>query len=140
MSRNKFKPILVITGTLVTIGVVGLVVLFNFTGQAEESGERSIEEIRETSIETQELTTDLQDDMYVKVQFRIVAKSDKGKKELQQRDFQLQNLLLKELAGMESQDFKSDLSELESTIKMRLNELMTKGEITDVYTIQKVLQ
>ena len=50
------------------------------------------------------------------------------------------NILIKELAVMNEEDFKEGLTELETAIKDRLNEVMTEGTITDVYTINKILQ
>jgi flagellar protein FliL len=62
------------------------------------------------------------------------------KKEISQRDFQLKNILIKELATMKEEDFKSGLTDLEEKIKNKLNELMTTGKVTDVYTTNKILQ
>ena len=52
----------------------------------------------------------------------------------------MQNVLIKELSTMETETFKSGLSDLEEKVKMKLNQFMTEGEVTDVYTVNKVLQ
>jgi flagellar protein FliL len=109
-------------------------------GETEASGERSIDEIREASLLTDEITTDLQNGDYVRISFRIVTDSKDSVEELEKRDFQLQNVLLKELSTMESETFQSGLGDLEKKLQLKLNQFMTEGEVTEVYTVKKVLQ
>ncbi len=52
----------------------------------------------------------------------------------------MKNILIKELATMKAEPFQSGLSGLEEEVKLRLNELMKNGIITEVYTVEKVLQ
>ncbi|MGP4059834.1 flagellar basal body-associated protein FliL [Halobacillus sp. H74] len=136
---NIFKTMMITLSALTILGVVALIIVFNFN-DSEASGERSIDDIRESSLVTDEITTDLQSGDYVRISFRIVTDSKDSLEELEKRDFQLKNLLIKELATMEAKAFKSGLSNLEEKIKLKLNEVMTEGKITDVYTVNKVLQ
>lgn len=41
---------------------------------------------------------------------------------------------------MEEEDFQTGLDDLEETLKTNLNEMMTEGTVTEVYTIKKILQ
>lgn len=130
---------MVISLVVITVGgVVALILILNSSSQA--SGEPTIDELREYSIETDEITTDLKDDRFVRIQFRIVTESKDAKEELEKRDFQLKNILIKELSPMDEKEFKTGVENLEAMIKTRLNELMTEGKVTEVYTIKKVLQ
>ncbi|QST01880.1 flagellar basal body-associated protein FliL [Pontibacillus sp. ALD_SL1] len=130
---------MVISLVVITVGgVVALILVLNSSTQA--SDEPTIDELREYSIETDELTTDLQNDRFVRIQFRIVTDSKDAKEELEKRDFQLKNILIKQLSPMNEEEFKSGVENLEGTLKTRLNELMTEGVVTEVYTIKKVLQ
>ncbi|WP_263621888.1 flagellar basal body-associated protein FliL [Halobacillus litoralis] len=132
---------IIILSTLTVIGVVALILVFNLNNEPEEaSGERSIDEIRESSLLTEEITTDLEDGDFIRIRFRIVTDSTDALEELEKRDFQMQNVLIKELATMEGETFQSGLSGLEETVKLRLNQVMQEGEVTDVYTVDKVLQ
>ncbi|WP_338323616.1 flagellar basal body-associated protein FliL [Halobacillus salinus] len=136
-----FKTMVIILGTLTVIGVVALILVFNLNGEPEEAnGERSIDEIRESSLMTEEITTDLEDGDFIRIRFRIVTDGKDALEELEKRDFQMQNVLIKELATMEGKAFQSGLSNLEETIKLKLNKLMEEGEVTNVYTVDKVLQ
>ncbi|MGR9050146.1 flagellar basal body-associated protein FliL [Halobacillus faecis] len=137
---NGFKVTVISLSTLTVIGVVALVLVLNFNGESEASGERSIDEIREASFLTEEITTDLQNGDYVRISFRVVTDSKESMEELKKRDFQMQNILLKELSAMDSETFQSGLSDLEAKVKLKLNEFMSEGEVTDVYTVNKVLQ
>lgn len=137
---NGFKVMVIMLSTLTVIGVVSLVLVLNFNGESEASGDRSIDDIREASFLTEEITTDLQNGDYVRISFRVVTDSKESMEELKKRDFQMQNVLLKELSTMDSETFQSGLSDLESKVKLKLNEFMSEGEVTDVYTVNKVLQ
>ncbi|WP_411787936.1 flagellar basal body-associated protein FliL [Halobacillus rhizosphaerae] len=139
MKPKLFKTMLMILGTITILGVAALILVINLN-DSEASGERSIDDIRESSLLTEEITTDLKDGDYVRIRFRIVTDSKNALEELQKRDFQMQNIILKNLATMDSGAFKSGLNDLEETVKLKLNELMDKGKVTDVYTVEKVLQ
>ncbi len=140
MNQKVFKTMLAILIVLTVIGVVALVMIMTISGKEKEDGKPSIDEVIENSFETEELTTDLKNDRYVRIQFRIVTNSKEAKEELQKRDFQLKNILIKELSKMNQDEFKTGVDNLENMLKTRLNELMVEGKVTDVYTIDKVLQ
>lgn len=139
MNQKVFKTMLAILIVITVIGVVALVMVMTISGKEQGDGP-TIDEIVESSFETEEITTDLKDDRFVRIQFRIVTNNKDAKEELQKRDFQLKNILIKELSSMNQEEFKSGVDNLENMLKTRLNELMVEGKVTDVYTIKKVLQ
>lgn len=100
----------------------------------------TIEEVVEYSYETPEITTDLADDTFVRIQFQILTDGKKAKEELKQREFQIKNILLKELSMMKEDSFKKNLGDLEKSLKDKLDEVMEEGKVTDVYTINKITQ
>lgn len=121
-------------------GVIALVVVLNESGDNKNDGAKSIDEIVENSYQTSDITTDLHDGSFVRIQFQIVTDGKKAREEVEKREFQLKNILIKELSEMNTEDFQSDLGDLEEIIKLKLNEVMTDGKITKVYTISKILQ
>jgi flagellar protein FliL len=137
---NLFKVMIISLSSVTILGVVALILVLNMNEEIEASGERSIDEIREASLLTEEITTDLQNGDYVRISFRIVTDSKESVEELEKRDFQLQNVLLKELSTMKSEMFQSGLEDLENKLQLKLNQFMIEGEVTDVYTVKKVLQ
>lgn len=125
---------------ILIIGISAFVVV-QYVNSDEQSGKTSsIDKMEEYSYETPEITTDLKDGSFVRIQFQIITDGKDAKKEIEKRDFQIKNILIKELATLEEKDFQSGLDDLEKHVKTKLNEVMTTGKITDVYTISKILQ
>lgn len=121
--------------------IAALVVVLNVQGEEDkENKAQSIDDIVEYSYESPEITTDLSDGTFVRIQFQIVTDGKAAKEEISKRDFQLKNILIKELATKTEEDFKSGLTDLEQAVMEELNKLMTEGQITEVYTINKILQ
>lgn len=114
-------------------GIITYVVLTNVKGDP-------IEDLVKYSYETPEITTDLKEGGFVRIQFQIVTDGKKAKNEIESREFQLKNILIKELAHLTEEEFTTSLDDLEKIVQKKLNELMTEGKIIDVYTISKILQ
>ena len=119
-------------------GTATLVILLY--GEEEASTGSTIDDMVEHSYETPEIKTDLSDGSFVRVQFKVITDGEGAKEEISKRDFQLKNILIKELGTMDEEDFRTGLSDLEEVVKSKLNELMTDGNIVDVYTISKLMQ
>jgi len=126
--------------SIAVIGAAAFVAVLYFMDDGKNNDEQSIAEMNKYSYETPELTTDLENGTFVRIQFRVIADGRKALKEVSQREFQIQNMLIKELASMSEDDFREGLSDLEETLCDDLNEVMTEGSITEVYTINKILQ
>lgn len=114
-------------------GIITYLVMTNIKGDP-------IDDLVKYSYETPEITTDLKEGGFVRIQFQVVTDGKKAKNEIASRDFQLKNILIKELAHVTAEEFTTNLGNLEKTVKEKLNELMTEGKIVDVYTISKILQ
>ncbi len=131
--------IMIISITL--IGVVTLV-LVNYFSAPEAGAEPTIDEIINNSWETEEITTNLEDNHFLKTQFRIHVDSGKAKDELEKRDFQVNNLIIHQLAGMSSSDIKTQegIEELESTLRLKINDIMNEGKVIRIYTTERLIQ
>jgi len=134
------KMMVIMLVVLLLGGTLATVVVLNLTGKKENNAKASIGDMVEYSYETTELTTDLEDGSFVKIQFRIITDGKAARKEIEQREFQIKNILIKELGTMDQEQFKTGLSDLENSMKNKLNEVMTDGKVTDVYTVNKILQ
>ena len=99
-----------------------------------------IEDLVKYSYETPEITTDLEEGGFVRIQFQIVTDGTKARNEIANREFHLKNILINELTQLTEEEFTIGLDELEQILLKKLNELMTEGKIIDVYTISKILQ
>lgn len=126
--------------SLLAIAMITVVVVLYFNNNNIESKELSIDEMNEFSYETPEVTTDLKDGVFVRIQFQLIMDSKASLKEIEKREFQIKNILIKELAVMTEEDFNVGLADLEKVLQQKLNEIMTEGTIKDVYTISKIMQ
>lgn len=138
--NRLLKTMMISLTVLIVVGITGFIIFINITNEDAKGEPLSIDEINEYSYETPEVTTDLKDGKFVRIQFQIVTDGKKALKEVEKREFQIKNILIKELAVMSEEDFKAGLTDLEATMQSKLNEVMTDGSITDVYTISKILQ
>lgn len=131
-----------ISFSLIILAVAIILGVYFFVGKDDTAAneEQSIDDMNEFSYETDEITTDLKDGKFVRIKFQIIADSRKAAKELEKRDFQIENILIKEISLMNEEDFTSGLTEVEEKLQENINEVMIDGEITDVYTIKKILQ
>ena len=140
MSR-ALSTFLISFSIIIIIAAVILGVFFFISHKdSSASSEQSIDDMNEFSYETPEITTDLKDGRFVRIQFLIITDGKKAKKEIEKRDFQIENILIKEISQMNEDDFTTGLNNVESSLLENLNEVMTDGEIVDVYTIKKILQ
>lgn len=140
MNKKMFQTLIIVLLTLLVAGAGALVFVFQTSGEEKEDRDLSLEEMVEYSFETEELNTDLEDGSFVRIQFQIIADSPEAKEEVKNRAFQFKNMLIKELSVMDRDSFKTGLTELEERMKNKLNEVMEEGKVTDVYTVNKVLQ
>lgn len=130
------KLVRVMLASLVIFMLGGIITYVVFTNAKADP----IEDLVKYSYETPEITTDLQDGGFVRIQFQIVTDGKKAKNEIASRDFQLRNILIKELTHLTEEEFSTELEDIENIVQKKLNELMTEGKIVDVYTISKILQ
>lgn len=140
MGSGMVKTMVTTLVGLLLGGAIALVIVLNVSGDDKNGDAQTIDEIVEYSYQTSEVTTDLQDGSFVRIQFQIVTDSKDAKEEIAKREFQIKNILIKEMTTMKAEDFKSGLGNLEDVIQLKLNKVMTDGKVTDVYTISKILQ
>lgn len=136
MKKNKLLTImLAIVAVIALIGVVAYVLLTQLNGEAKESKEPTIEEVRLASVDIPEIRTNLADGHYVILQLTIETDSEDAAKELTQRIFQVNNIAIQELSEMTQEDLEGKQGKIlfEKAIKAKMNEMMQEGEIKQVY-------
>lgn len=144
MFKNKLVNImLVILISLTLLGVIALILVNIWNSmEASKGKEPTIEEIVKLSFDTPEITTNLMSNDFARMRFRIQVDNKKALEEVQKRDFQIDNIIIRELAGMQSSELKSPegIEQLETRLKMRINELMQEGIVIQVYTRERMIQ
>ncbi|MDZ5781817.1 flagellar basal body-associated FliL family protein [Marinococcus luteus] len=111
--------------------------------EEEKAEELSAEELRELTWDMDEMTTNLKgNDRYIKTMFSLQADNEKAREELEQRDYQINNIIIHELAQLEPGDIEGSegTTEMEGRIREKVNEVMTEGKVQRVYTTERVIQ
>lgn len=141
--KNKLVNImLIILIALTLIGGITLVVYNQSIKEVDPNREPTIDEIIELSVDMNEITTNLLTNDFVRVTFKFQVDNDKAKEELEKREFQVKNIIIRELSGMRSSNFTGSegIEKLEDVLQIKINEYMQDGKVVNVYTIGFVLQ
>lgn len=112
-------------------------------GESSASAAQNIDNIdKNLTVDTAEITTNLKDDHFIKVQFKLQASSKDTKDELNKRDFQIKNAIIFTLSNMTPAELQGSagLNKLETLIKNKINSYLTTGHLTHVYTTEKIIQ
>lgn len=142
MFRNKLLNAMMIILLVITLlGVVALITVDELYAD-EKIDEPTIDEIVKYSVDFEEITTNLQSGGYIRLKMKVQTDSKKATSELVKRDFQVQNIVIHEIANKSASDFDGEngLIQLEKDIQEKINEVMQDGEIVKVYTTSFLLQ
>ena len=123
------------------VGAVAIIMLLNTNNQGKDS-KPTIDEVLEMSVDIKEITTNLASNDFIRISFKIQTDSKKAKEELQKRDFQVNNIIILELSGLEVEEIqgKEGQLKLEETLKTKINEILQEGKVQKVYITQFLLQ
>jgi flagellar protein FliL len=142
MNKKLLTIMLVIISSITLIGVTALVVVTKFLGDEDEHKAPPIKEVVEASVDIPEITTNLSSGNIVRLSFKIETDSKKAMEELTQREFQVRDIIISELANMNADqlDGAEGMNKLKETISVKVNELMQEGKVNKVYTTSYILQ
>lgn len=142
MFKNKLVRIMIVL--ILAISLVGTVtvIIIKKVNVKPTNGQPTIDEILEYSVDVPEITTNLNNGDFIKISYKIQTSSKDAKDELTKRDFQVKNLIIQQLAQMNSNQFKqkNSITLLEETLKQKLNGIMQDGKVEKVYTTSFILQ
>jgi flagellar protein FliL len=141
---GKNKAVTIMLSMIVAIGLVGAAGYFGFQyfSPKTEASEPTAKELDKLMVETEEITTNLADNSYVKIKFKIQADNKDAKHELEKRLFQVNNLIIYEISNKKTAELSGQkgLISLEETLKKEMNKFMQDGKVVRVYTTQKIIQ
>lgn len=145
MKNKKVMGMLLIF--IVTVGVIGAGAFYfiqntSSTAEADEAEVLSADEMAANSWELEELTTNLADDHFIKASFKIQLDSEKGREELEKRDYQVKNAIIMDLSSRSAESLQTTegLKEMEKALQETINKEMTKGKVVKVYITQRLIQ
>ena len=143
MFKNKLiSKMIIIMLSLTLIGSIAVIVTLKYTEQATTEKGPSIDDVIKASVDVTDIKTNLKSNNYISISFKIQMDSKKAAGELQKRDFQVRDIIIKRLSDMSAQDFEGTkgLSTLETDIAKQIDQLMENGHVVKIYTTSKVLQ
>src|SRR5699024_2986767 len=97
MLSRMVKTMITSLVILVSIGIIAIVFMLYVNKDNDKWKAQYIDEIVKYYYDTTEITIDLQDDSFVRIQFQVLKDGKSAKKEVVKREFQLKNILIKEL-------------------------------------------
>ncbi|MEK4906887.1 flagellar basal body-associated protein FliL [Niallia sp. FSL M8-0099] len=142
MKNNKVIIIMLVLLLVITLAGAGaFIYIWKFTGE-QKANEPSIDEILESSVDIEEMTTNLASNNFIRISFKIQTDSKEAKEELEKRDFQVKNIIIQELSEKKTEDLKGKAGQikLENDLKDKINELMQEGKVVQVYIVNSLLQ
>ena len=94
--KNGVKLLIISMLIVIIILAAGLYLFCQKTVEGTEN-ESSVDEIIANSVEIPELTTNLASDHFIRIAFTIQTDSKKTKQQLEKRNFQVNNTIIKQL-------------------------------------------
>ena len=140
--KNKVLTIsLIILVCITLVGVVALILVTQMT-KGDSDREPTIDEIIESSVDVEEITTNLAGNQFIRISLKIQTDNKKAAAELAKRDFQVKNTVIQELSEMTAKDLEGKVGKqtLEVAIKSQIDPLMQEGQIKKVYIVSYIIQ
>ncbi|EST52554.1 flagellar basal body protein FliL [Brevibacillus panacihumi W25] len=150
MFQNRlFNMALIIIIAISLLGVISFVLWQTFLSPTSQTANQDVKEVKvlsakemqEYSVDTGEITTNLLTNNYMIIRFTITAEDKNAKAELEQRLPQVNQVIIKTLAGLTPEDIKGTegVNKLEAKIMNEISSLMQEGKIVQVITTKRVL-
>jgi flagellar basal body-associated protein FliL len=97
--------------------------------------------LADQTVKYEQLTTNLKDS-YIGLTLNAVADNKGGAEEAKQRDFQLNDYLIKELSKVTSEQMSDPAfsKSFMEKLKSYMNQQMTEGKILEIYVTNKIIQ
>ncbi|WP_183041679.1 flagellar basal body-associated protein FliL [Caldibacillus debilis] len=138
--KNRSTAILVFA--LITVIVAAGVYIYFLKQSDEADAKISADDLLKRTLEIPEMTTNLKNEHYIRVSFKIQTDDEKTKEELEKRDYQVKNVIIKLLSGTDAKDLQGTQGkiQLENQLKEKLNELAKPGSVEQVYITSILIQ
>ncbi|KYD09417.1 hypothetical protein B4135_3741 [Caldibacillus debilis] len=127
---------------MITVIVAAGVYIYFLKQSDEADAKISADDLLKRTLEIPEMTTNLKNEHYIRVSFKIQTDDEKTKEELEKRDYQVKNVIIKLLSGTDAKDLQGTQGKikLENQLKEKLNELAKPGSVEQVYITSILIQ
>ncbi|HJA40944.1 MAG TPA: flagellar basal body-associated FliL family protein [Firmicutes bacterium] len=142
--KNKIVIISVVLILTIAIVAVGVVFMFKMMGDAKVvvATEPPIEDLVLQSVDIPEIMTNLKNDSYIKIAFKLQTDGVKAAEELTQRIYQFNDIVIKEALQYSAEDLqnKEQLLQFQDALLSQINAYMQNGKVTKVFITSKIIQ
>ncbi|WP_018660069.1 flagellar basal body-associated protein FliL [Heyndrickxia acidiproducens] len=141
MKNKMVQTMLIMISVILLAGVITLIVIYK-TDQSSAAKPPSIDDVVDSSVDIDQMTTNLKDNHIVQIAIKIEGSDKKAKEELTKRDFQIKDMMIDELSNMTMADLQGDegKTKFKTDLKERLNKIMQDGTVVNVYITSYVIQ
>ncbi|WGD88947.1 flagellar basal body-associated protein FliL [Bacillus subtilis] len=139
----KKKLMIILLIILIVIGALGAAAYFVLGGKSEKSeAKKSIDEIVASSVDVEEITTNLKSDNIIRLAIKLETDSYKSKEELEKRDFQVKDAVISLLADTNADQIEGDKGKetFKKELKDKINSYLQEGKVEKVYITSFNLQ
>lgn len=133
------KKILTLSVVLVLIIASGLFYYQYQKNNPVSSQDKTLDQLANQTIQTKQISTNLNSENLIQVQFSIEMDSKKTLKQSEKIKPIIESDIIKILSKSNKDDFK-DITAFEGKIKDKLNERFSDGKIMNVYTTELLIQ
>ncbi|MGG3466041.1 flagellar basal body-associated FliL family protein [Neobacillus pocheonensis] len=133
------KKFLTITAILVVLAGGGFYYYQYNKAHVASAAEVSIDRLADQTIQTSQISTNLNSDNLIQVKFSIELDSKDTKKQSEKIIPIIESDIIKILSKSQKEDFK-DIAVFENKVKEQLNKRFSEGKIINVYTTELLIQ
>lgn len=140
--KNKLLRKMVILLVIIAMLGTASILFIHFYLKEENRDQQTIDEVLKTTVDVQQITTNLADECIIRISFKIQADSKEAKEELEKRDFQVKNIIILTLSEKTEKDLKGKEGQLnlEQELKEKISSIMLNGKVEKVYITESLLQ
>ena len=140
--KNKLLRKMVILLVIIAMLGTASILFIHFYLKAENRDQQTIDKVLKTTVDVQQITTNLADECIIRISFKIQADSKEAKEELEKRDFQVKNIIILTLSEKTEKDLKGKEGQLnlEQELKEKISSIMLNGKVETVYITESLLQ
>ncbi|MCF6137115.1 flagellar basal body-associated FliL family protein [Pseudalkalibacillus berkeleyi] len=144
MKGSLVKTMVVMLSAITILAIAGFVIYITLfsTDKEKATDKMTASEVVDLSINTDEIMTNLADEGFAKVTFRIQVDNKKAKEELETRMFQVRNSIIYQLSATNSSDLQGPkgIEALENNLQTTINGYLESGKVVRVFTTEKIVQ
>ncbi|MDF2536002.1 MAG: fliL [Bacillales bacterium] len=135
---------------LIAITAIGVAIYFYWQHKTQdmrtdvkaELGQLTVDDLISESVDTDSITANFADGDFIKVQFKLIIKSQTKAEEIKKLSFRTKDNIIKTINQIKKSDAvgPNGVDLIENSVKKSLNKDFGENVVTDVYLVDKLIQ